>query len=125
MSQDNEPHLDYIDVNIRSRDIYSILKKIKPYIGRYYSLYTFMDTNKLFQVLVLGKPRTRYVYRKKKDLLSGLTYNIKEACIQHYGRTFIHINWNGSQYRLKIIYSPITIKIIGEIQPIKHGVEPS
>ncbi len=108
----NDNHLYIIDPLIRSRDLKRLIKRIKPIESNKYSVYLVRENTVLYKVLVLGKPNVKYYSRRKYDVLSGLTYRIREALIKHLGRDFIEVHWDGSYYRVKIKYSPLTIRIV-------------
>ncbi|OYT41086.1 MAG: hypothetical protein B6U89_00190 [Desulfurococcales archaeon ex4484_58] len=105
-------HLYFIDVNIRNRDLKIIIKKLRPYRKRQFTLYFLRNKTTNYVLVILGQIKIEYRERRIKDYLSGLTYPIREAIIKNYRREFIYIYWNKTHYRIKIMENPLMIKIV-------------
>jgi len=105
-------HHKPVDTKIESRDIKRLLKAIEPEVHSNYSVYYFVVDTLLYTIVALGKPEVEYSYRVHYDTLSNLKYKLMEAVIKHCGREFVKIEWSGSRYKLKISYSPFTIRVV-------------
>jgi len=88
------------------------LKVIEPEVHGNHSIYYFVINTLLYAIVAIGKPRVEYSYRIHYDVLSNLKYKLMEAVIKHCGREFVKIEWSGSRYKLKISYSPVTIRVV-------------
>lgn len=100
---------------MKSRNIKNVLKRINPLVKNKVSLYILSENSHPYIVLAYGKPIFKYNRRKIIDHLSGLTYSIREASILHGNNVFMQVYWDGSYFRIKTMNSPLTIKIVTEI----------
>ncbi len=97
---------------MRSRNIKNIINKIKPVeIMDNYAKYLIRE-NTIYAIIAYGKPIYKTIITKKRDLLSGLTLRIMEKLVIHGNKPLIHVYWDGSYYRVKILETPYAIKIV-------------
>ena len=106
------PKNTYVDINIKTRNLKKLLKKIKPWTEENKFIYKLKEKNNLVKLIVIGKQRIIESYKVKKDKLSDLTYKQKELIVEHASRKVLHIYWDGEYYRLKLLPNPLTIKIV-------------
>jgi len=66
----------------------------------------------VYEILTLGKPQIENRVQRHHDVLSGLRYGFREVVIKHCNRVLFEVVWDRSYYKLKIFYSPITIRIL-------------
>jgi hypothetical protein len=101
-----------INIYMRSRNIKNIIDRVKPSeIIDNYTKYLVKE-NTTYTIIAYGKPVYKTITIKRKDLLSGLTFRIMEKLVIHGNKPLIHIYWDGSYYRVKILETPYAIKIV-------------
>ncbi|MCD6301525.1 MAG: hypothetical protein J7L82_05585 [Staphylothermus sp.] len=106
------PENTYVDINVKTRNLKNLLKKIKPLVEGNKFIYRLKENNLLLELIVVGGQRIIQLYRVKKDRLSDLIYRQKELIFEHANRKILHIYWDGEYYRLKLFTNPLTIKIV-------------
>jgi hypothetical protein len=101
-----------INIYMRSRNIKNIINRVKPVeIKDNYTKYLVRE-NTIYMVIAYGKPIYKTITIRKRDVLSGLTLRIREKLVIHGNKPLIHIYWDGSYYRVKILETPYAIKIV-------------
>jgi len=100
------PKNTYVDINIKTRNLKNLLKKIKPWTEENKFIYKLKERSNLVKLIVIGKQKIIELYKVKKDKLSDLTYKQKELIVEHANRKVLHIYWDGEYYRLNYSQTP-------------------
>jgi len=96
----NIEHRKPFNLKTCSRNIKSLIKRIKPVVDNGYSIYYFIDDNSKYVVIAYGAPEIerRLVYRY--DKLSGLKHKLMEASFIHSGVNVVEIKWHSTYYKV-------------------------
>ncbi|RLG81621.1 MAG: hypothetical protein DRO13_00735 [Thermoprotei archaeon] len=107
----------FLDLSIKSRNLKAIAKRLElsRFNERKFPIYYFKEGELLYKVITIKPPTTEYVEEIRFDELSGLTYKIREAVLKIARQDFLRIYWSRSWYRVKVNYSPFTIRILIDI----------
>ncbi|GEM_PF-5793426 len=116
-----------IILDTRSRDIKSILKRLRPYIASGDTLlYTIVDGLTTYHVLARGRIKTRYVRHRHRDYLSGVVIGVVEADILLNKTVLFRVRWAGTHYTIEFNKrNPYIIIVVAETLDLRRVVEGS